>query len=227
MLRKVFVFGMVIVWTASTAWAQSKVEASFGVGYTTSEGIKASEPRLIGGQLYDDLDPTSGGSFNFTFGVFATPNVEIEFLYSRQFSTLQADGIGGPLKLADLALNNYHVNFVYNLGEGDANVRPFFFGGLGATQYSPGDLAAIPRETATDSIDGVTKFSTTWGGGVKFYPAPKVGVKVMGRWTPTYIKSDAEGLWCDPFYGVCWVVGDADYANQFEFSGGLTFRFEE
>ena len=41
---------------------------------------------------------------------------------------------------------------------------------------------------------------------------------------PTYIKSDAEGYWCDPYWG-CYVVGDAQYANQFEFSAGISLRF--
>ena len=44
------------------------------------------------------------------------------------------------------------------------------------------------------------------------------------RWTPTYIKSDAEGYWCDPYWG-CYVVGDAQYATQFDINGGVTFRF--
>jgi hypothetical protein len=44
------------------------------------------------------------------------------------------------------------------------------------------------------------------------------------RWVPTYIKSDAAGWWCDPFWG-CYVVGSAQYANQLDFSGGITLRF--
>jgi len=45
----------------------------------------------------------------------------------------------------------------------------------------------------------------------------------MARFTPAYIKSDPAGYWCG-FYG-CYVVGDAQYANQFELSGGLSLRF--
>jgi hypothetical protein len=44
------------------------------------------------------------------------------------------------------------------------------------------------------------------------------------RWTPTYIKTDAAGWWCDPFWG-CYLVGNAQYSNQFTFEGGVTFRF--
>jgi hypothetical protein len=76
----------------------------------------------------------------------------------------------------------------------------------------------------TREIGGETQFSTTWGLGVKLYPGRSVGLKLGVRWTPTYIKSDAEGWWCDPYWG-CYVVGDAQYSNQFEFAGGLTIRF--
>jgi hypothetical protein len=44
------------------------------------------------------------------------------------------------------------------------------------------------------------------------------------QWTPTYIKSDAEGWWCDPWFG-CYVVGSSQYSNQIEFTGGIAFRF--
>ena len=47
------------------------------------------------------------------------------------------------------------------------------------------------------------------------YPGKNVGIRLEGRWTPTYIKSDATGWWCDPYWG-CYVTGDAQYSNQFE-----------
>jgi len=203
-----------------------RVEASVEGGYTTSEGIKASEQRLILGAVYQDLDVTSGGSWGFTAGAFVTPNVELEFLWQRQMSTLEASNPAPALKLADANVDNYHGNVVYNFGTAESRVRPFILGGLGATRYSPGDLNdSIPHVDPLTSIDSATKFSSTWGGGVKVYPSPHVGLKLSLRWTPTYIKTDTDGLWCDPFYGTCWVVGDPDYSNQLQFSGGITFRF--
>jgi hypothetical protein len=212
---------------ATTARAQ-RIEASVEAGYSLSEGIELSEGRPIVGQVYDELDITSGGSWGMTVGVFVTEGVELEFLYSRQFSSLQADGPAATsIKIGDMGVDNFHGNFVYNYGEPDARVRPFIFGGLGATHYSPGDPSPqFPFLVANRSaIDGETRFSSTWGGGVKVYAAPKVGLRVSGRWTPTYIKSDEAGLWCDPFYPTCWVVGNPDYTNQFVISGGATFRF--
>jgi len=81
------------------------------------------------------------------------------------------------------------------------------------------DANGAARGTASE-----TQFSTTWGAGVKIFPSPNVGVRFGAQWTPTYIKTDAAGYWCDPYWG-CYVVGDAQYANQFQFNGGLTIRF--
>ena len=74
------------------------------------------------------------------------------------------------------------------------------------------------------SIGGTSRFSSTWAGGVKVNATERIGLRFEARWTPTYIKSDATGWWCDPFWG-CYVVGNAQYSNQFELSGGLNFRF--
>ncbi len=114
-----------------------KAEVSVFGGYTTSEGIHASQDRIITGLTYNQLDITSGGSWGLTAGYYITPAFELEFLYNDQFSSLQAKGPAGTLKLADASVNNYHGLFVYNWGE-DSHIRPFFFGGLGATHYASG-----------------------------------------------------------------------------------------
>ena len=89
----------------------------------------------------------------------------------------------------------------------------------------PGDYdPSLPNSGTISKIGSETRFSSTWGAGVKFYPMPLIGVKTMLRWTPTYIKTDSEGLWCDPYYPTCWVVGEPDYSNQFTFSAGVTLR---
>jgi hypothetical protein len=60
--------------------------------------------------------------------------------------------------------------------------------------------------------------------GAKFFFHPNMGARVGIQWIPTYIKSDAAGYWCDPWWG-CYVVGDAQYSSQFDINGGFVFRF--
>src|SRR5262245_1620840 len=100
----------------SLAVAQIRYEATVGAGYTASEGVTSDQRPLLG-QVYDTLTPVSGGSFHFTFGVFVNENSEVEFLWSRQSSRLDAEGPNGAkLQLSNLSLNNYMGNYVYNFG---------------------------------------------------------------------------------------------------------------
>ena len=112
---------------------------------------------------------------------------------------------------------NYHGYFAYNFGDTDAAARPYILGGLGATQY--GSL-----DTAVGEIGGETQFSSTWALGLKMFPGKNFGIRLEARWTPTYIKSDPEGYWCDPYWG-CYTVADAEFSNQYELSGGIILRF--
>jgi hypothetical protein len=203
---------------AASSFAQEKrIEINPFFGYTLSDGVTV-DPFIAGGQVYDSINPKSGMNFGVQFGYFVTENMEVGFLWARQFSKLEAKN-GIATEFTDMNNDNYHAIFTYNWFEEDAMARPFLFGGLGATVFSPEAIGGV-------DVDGETQFSSTWGGGVKVYPNPKIGFTAMARWTPNYIKSDPAGIWCSPywFYG-CYVVGDAQYANQFELSGGLSFRF--
>lgn len=201
------------------ARAQAKVEASVNFGWTFSDGV-SGDTRVIAGNTYNRVDPKDSGSLGFTVGVLVTENAEVGFMYSHQFSNLVLGGTTDS-ELGSLGINSYHGYFQYNFAPHDQPLVPFIYGGLGATNFASVDasLGSLSR-----SIPGETQFSTTWGGGVKFYPNPKIGVRVAASWTPTYIKSDAAGWWCDPYWG-CYLVGNAQYANQFTLSGGVIVRF--
>ena len=198
------------------------IEASFSAGYTASEGITVDD-RVILGQLYNSVQPNSGGSYNFTVGGYIGPRWLVEFQYGHQDSKLSAEGPAVKTDVSDLSVDTYHGNFVYHFTNALAHFRPYAFVGLGATDYSFGNFL-IPPTGQTGQISGNTQFSTTWGAGVKFTPIRFVGFKAALQWTPTYITSNSAGYWCDPFYG-CWLVGNAQYSHQFETSGGVVFRF--
>ena len=141
----------------------------------------------------------------------------VGFNWSRQESNFLADvRTVGTTELTGMNIDNFHGIFTYIREDLHPQAAPFVFGGLGATYYSFSDF--LGREVSSE-----TKFSTTWGAGVRVYPHEKIGVKFTGRWTPTYIKTDTEGYWCD-YYG-CWAVGDSDYSHQFELSGSLMLLF--
>ena len=212
------------VLVAAPAAAQ-RVEFSASAGYTFSDGVDVTERPLLE-QVFNHVSPVSGASFNFTAGVLVSEGLEFEFLFGRQNSRLKADGPGNStLSLADLTIYNYQGNILYNFVPRDTRLRPFVFFGAGVTTYAFGNsLLAPPAGRTPISLDSESQFSSALGGGAKFYFIPNVGLRVAARWTPTYITSDTEGIWCDPFYG-CWPTGDPQYSNQFDTSAGITVRF--
>jgi hypothetical protein len=216
--RKIVWQVALMVALSSAAWAQDyKVEISPIIGYTFSEGFTI-QPVTIGGQTYNKINPVSGYSYAVAVDVFISEAMQVGFQYGEQDSALEARGLT-KREFADLKVRNYHGIFTYNIGDEDDAVRPFVFGGIGATQYAPGAVEGV-------NIEGETRFSSTWGGGVKAYVGRNFGFKVVGRWTPTYIKSDPGGIWCSPWWPwACYVLENPDYSNQLELAGGVVFRF--
>jgi len=221
MLRRISVTAILLFFVFSLqGFAQDKkIEVAPYVGYTFSEGVDVDIAVSNPDDLYivNRISPTSGFTWGFDVDYLVSENFSVGFNYADQSSSLEARVQNNEkINVVDMSLRNYHGIFTYNLGDEDSPMRPFFFGGLGATQYAT-------KETNGLSVSGGTKFSTTWGGGVKFYFHENVGVKATARWTPTYIKSDPGGWWCG-WYG-CWVLSNPNYSNQFEMSAGVVFRF--
>ena len=219
-IRNQFWIILFFLLAGTTAWAQPTTEFSFTLGWTFSDGV-TGDPILAGdGNIYDQIDPKDAFSWGFTGDYSITDNFQVGFWYGRQESTLEISGTT-TREIDDLKVDSYHGVISYNFTNSEAMVRPFVFGGIGATSY--GETSFLVNGTPR-VIDGATKFSTTFGAGVKFYATDTIGFRVDARWTPTNVKSDAEGWWCDPFWG-CYVVTDAQYANQIQMGGGVTFRF--
>jgi opacity protein-like surface antigen len=198
-----------------------RIELQGWAGYTFSDGVSGDAREGSDGNVYNRIDPKNSGSYGLSIGFFVTEDVEVGFLWDRQDSTLVAKGTT-TTEVSPMNVDNYHGFFAYNFGDAFDTVRPYVLGGLGVTRYSNVTIMGVGNDTR--AIPSESRFSTTWGLGVKIYPSQNFGVFAGGRWTPTYIKTDAAGWWCDPWWG-CWVVGNAQYSNQFSFEGGLTLRF--
>jgi len=221
MFRKTILTAVVVAFAAATASAQdARVEISGTAGWTFSDGVSGDARTVPAVGSFSRVDPNDAFSWGLRLGFNMTPNVEVGFLFAQQSTTLEIGGTS-TVELGDLSLRNYHGYAAYNFGDSDATMRPYLLGGLGMTQY--GTLSASAGGMQRD-IDGASKFSTTWGAGLKLFPSRSFGFRLEGRWTPTYVKSDAAGWWCDPYWG-CYVLSDAQYANQFELSAGITLRF--
>ena len=226
-LNRIITAGLFLALGAAPSYAQPRIEVDAYGGWTFSDGVSGTAVVAGDGNTYNRIDPKDGGSIGFSVGtrIGEEGKGEFGFMYGHQFSNLVAGGTADR-ELGSWGIDNYHGYFGYNFAEHDAKVVPFFYGGLGATHYGGVTISgiAVPVGAAGTEIGSSTKFSTTWGGGVKYFVNPKVGIRAAGSWTPTYIKSDAGGWWCDPYWG-CYLVGNAQYSNQLTLSGGVSLRF--
>ena len=214
---------LAVMVAAAPAFAQDKrVEASVLLGWTFSDGVDGTAVRAPDGNTYNRIDTADSFKWGFDVGVFTTEQVEVGFIFGQQMSKLTLGGTATK-DIADMNVMTYHGYVAYNMGDSSSKVRPYFMGGLGATNFPSVDYPRVVGG-GTGSTISETQFSTTWGAGVKFFPHPGVGARFGVQWTPTYIKSDAAGWWCDPYWG-CYLVGNAQYSNQWDLSGGISFRF--
>jgi hypothetical protein len=222
MSRKVFFVALAVLATsASTGRAQDRrVEISGSAGWTLSDGVTGNAVNVPGVGVFDRIDPKDAFSWNARIGFNLTENVEVGFLFDQQATELDIGGTS-TVKFGDLSIYNYHGYVGYNFGDSDARTRPYVLLGLGATQY--GTVGVNLAGTQRD-VSGGSRFSGTLAAGLKLFPGPRFGLRLEARWTPTYIKTDQTGWWCDPFWG-CYVVGNAQYANQFELTGGVVLGF--
>lgn len=209
---------------AVPAMAQERrIEVSATGGYTLAGGFGV-DPRTAGGKVYDQVVLKDGVSYGATIGFFTSERLSLEFAFSQAQSNFGASGPNQPkTEFVDMKISNYHGNFLYHFTDEDNKARPYFLFGLGATSFGFSDFTP-PGGGATRQINGSTYFSGQIGLGVKYFFSDAVGLKVQGRFTPTYVGSSEEGYWCDPYWG-CWTVGDSKYATQTDLSAGLVFRF--
>ena len=204
----------------SPAVAQNRAEITGFFGYSFSEGIDVNRGDF-GTDFITHVDVVSSIAYGGAVDFWVDDMTQVGFLFGLQDSSLGVKG-SSEREVTGLNVYSYHGTATFHAGSSSSDVRPFFMFGLGATQYKPSDVMGV-------SFDGETQFSGTLGAGVKVYVNEKVGLSFTGRWTPTYIKSDPEGVYCSPYWnpwypGGCVVYGDADYSNQFVLSGGITLR---
>ncbi len=158
----------------------------------------------ISGQSLDVEDHRNWG---FAISKPASSNTRYELLYSHQETRLSDRT--DPQDAFDLDIQYLHLG-----GTVDVNYErfiPFFSGGIGMTHMSPG------RSGFTDE----TRLSLSLGGGLKWYPTDRLGIRLEMRGYGTLMDTSGT-LFCD---GGCQLELSSDLFPQFETNLGLIFRF--
>lgn len=171
------------------------------VGYTPAVTLDRHAPEV------DGVDIAGGFTWSFQAGRFLSPNLGVEAVWSEQFSAYRLEAAGGSAELYSISASHLHGNVVYQFGAADARLRPFVFGGGGATFFRA-------RDIATES-----KFSFGLGGGVKYFPWRTIGFRGHVRYKPTMLDDEDAGDFCDAF-GFC-----QSSLQQFEMMAGAVVRF--
>jgi len=198
---------------------EKRIEISASGGYTFSNLIEVGTVLYGDGlRIINQVGPKSGFSWGFQGDYGITNRITVGALWNRQQSRLRLGfDFYDSLSFTGMPVDNYHGVITYHFANNDANFRPYVFGGFGATRYAPSTRDGV-------SFDDEVEFSTTWGGGLKLYPIAKLGFKLGVRWTPTHIRSDTSGIFCNSRFG-CFLIDPSKYSNQAELGAGVLFRF--
>ena len=119
----------------------------------------------------------------------------------------------GTDRTVNVTQHDILFNGLYLFNTGSDKFQPFLLGGLGASILAP-----------DGSLDSVTNFAFTLGGGFKYYASDRFGIRGDVRWMPQYLYSTDGGTWCDPFYG-CYYYPNDHILTQWDFKLGAIIRF--
>jgi hypothetical protein len=158
-----------------------------------------------------ELETQHSDSYGLTFGYAFNDRFELEGLWSMQDTELKVFLSPGGSELLDFEVQYFHVGGLVLSGDSLDTKRAFFSFSAGVVSFDP------------EMASSETYFSWSIGGGGKFYFNDWLGLRLQGRFFPTYINSTTNGYFCG-YYG-CYQTADSNFLTQTEFTVGLIFRF--
>ena len=165
---------------------------------------------------YDYLTIKSTWDYGVMGDVDIYPNVQAEFMWNRQPTEFGAHNFvnGVVLPAGDATLDMYQWSFLVALRAPEAKVVPYMVAGLGFTHYSADQV----------TLGFSNGFAYNIGGGVKYFFAKHVGLRLDVRYSPSR-TTHSTGTVCDPYIGYCYPATFANHARQGQANLGLVFRF--
>jgi opacity protein-like surface antigen len=154
------------------ASAQPAIEITPTVGFRWGGEIRAEDTTT----LDRDADLEEGHSLGLVIDIPVSDHLQIELLADHQRTGLGSSTLFGPTEHQfDLDIDYYHVGALYQWKT--KSVTPYVVGSIGIANLDP-----------KDSFNSSTRrFSTSFGGGVKFPISSNLAVRFEGRgfWTDT------------------------------------------
>jgi outer membrane protein W len=179
-----------------------KWEASAFAGYTPSVDIDRRATEL------NQLDVRGAFTWGFQAARLFTPHWGAEVVWTQQKSALEGGtASSGPFDFFTMTIRQLQGHVLYEFGGRESKMRPFVFGGVGATFFSATDLQSE------------TKLSFDYGAGLNYFAWRGLGLRTHVRFKPTSLNDKSAGDVCDPF-GFC-----QSWLSQIEFAAGVVVRF--
>ena len=204
------VLASLLILSTAPSYSQN-VEITGNVGYQVNGGADLQT------SIFHRIEVGNSFNYGLTVGYLLGEHYGLEFQWNRTNPSTYAEPIGGgpSPKIFTMSQNQYLGNFLIHFTPKDATLRPFFMVGMGASSLSP----------ERRGIDGSTHFVGALGAGAKYNMGKHFGLRGQLKYSPTYLTTTDGGIWCDPFWGGCWTVGNSHYLHEFDMGGGITFRF--
>ena len=185
--------------SATPAFSQG-FEVTALAGYTTP-GRLPEDTRTV-----EELKLAGSFTWGASAGFFFSKRLGVEASWARVGSGVELSTAQATQELFDVTIDQLQGSLVYQFGGAESRLRPFVTAGAGASIFSSPD------------IESETKLSFGIGGGLKWLPSKRLGLRLQARYTPTYLNDQGSDF-CDPF-GFC-----QSWLNQFELAGGVSLRF--
>jgi hypothetical protein len=164
------------------------------------------------GENYDlENDSSLGLIINFP----SQRNTEWEIYYSQQSTEIKTRDLFQKTNVLDVDVQYLQIGGTY-LFDPEPAGQPYFVATIGAARFDPSGAG-----TSADTF-----FSFAAGGGWKYFPNKRIGLRLDGRFIGTLIDSDTD-IFCQTGEqgGQCLVSTKGEVLWQFELQAGVTFRF--
>ena len=181
----------------------AEVEVTPFVGYQFGGGFSTRDGDLT-------IDPNA--NLGLVISLRTRHDGLVEFLYSRQATTLEADGIFESGDLFDLNVEYLHFGGLWEIKT--ERTRPILGLTVGATRLSPG----------ISGIDDALAFSAGISGGVKHFFTDRLALRLEGRGLLSFFGSSG-AIFCGYPPGQCGLSVSGSNFLQIDVLAGLTFTF--
>ena len=189
-------------------------EAAYVLQMTPFAGYRFGgtfEDRTTGAEYKLDNNLSYGLTVNFP----SRANTEWEIYLSRQATNLDNAGFVANPEPIDVNVDYLQIGGTY-LFPATATAVPYFVATVGATRIDPDGI-----NSKSDTF-----FSFGVGGGWKYFPSRRIGLRLDGRLLGTFVSSDSR-IFCQsgPAGGSCAISTLGNVLYQFEAQLGVVFRF--